>query len=420
VLHAPASVAPPAARGHRARTGSALVFGLPPRPRSDYADRVTAADIIAGLGVGADTRAQLERYGFDPAAFQALRRRLTAAPAGGHQQDNVVRGHIEPPRPEDLYELPPAGSDARAGLAARGEQAIAAGEVGVVVLAGGMATRFGGGVKAAVEVLPGRSFLDLKLADVRAVQRRLGGRVPVTLLVSFATEEVIAALAAQATTPEVPVEVVAQFISLRLDAAGDIFREADGSPSPYAPGHGDLTFALRAAGALGRFRAAGGRVLAVSNVDNLAATLDPAVIGAHLARGQAVTVEAVRCEPGDVGGAPARVDGHLQIVEAFRFPPEFPQHTLPVFNTNTFVMDAAAIDRDFDLSWFYVKKQVDGREVIQFERLVGEVTAFLPTGLLVVPRHPPESRFQPIKDPADLEHRRGAIRDILRARGVIG
>jgi UTP--glucose-1-phosphate uridylyltransferase len=43
------------------------------------------------------------------------------------------------------------------------------GEVGAVILAGGMATRFGGVVKAAVEVLDGQSFLELKLKDLAAV-----------------------------------------------------------------------------------------------------------------------------------------------------------------------------------------------------------------------------------------------------------
>jgi hypothetical protein len=51
--------------------------------------------------------------------------------------------------------------------------------------------------------------------------------------------------------------------------------------------------------------------------------------------------------------------------------------------------------------------------------LLGQVTAFLPTGLLIVPRHPPHGRFEPIKDPADLEQRRAAIHATLTARGVI-
>ena len=58
----------------------------------------------------------------------------------------------------------------------------------------------------------------------------------------------------------------------------------------------------------------------MSNVDNLGATLDPAVIGAPLARGAALTAEVVRKEKGDKGGAPARLDGRPQIIEGFRFP----------------------------------------------------------------------------------------------------
>ena len=375
--------------------------------------------VFADLGVDPGTQATLARYGFDRALFERLRARLLSD--DDEQAANILTGEIEPPTAADLFELPAVGTPEHAALTAKGEAAIAAGQVGVVILAGGMATRFGGGVKAAVEVLPGWSFLALKLADVNNVARRLGGTVPVHLLVSFATHEVVETLGLQlgrALGPSVPVHTVPQFVSLRLTRDGQIFRQ-DGTPSLYAPGHGDLTFALRASGALARFQAGGGRVLFVSNVDNLAATLDPAVIGAHLHQGKAITVETVRCEPGDVGGAPARVDGTLQIVESFRFPRDYPQHRLPVFNTNTFVLDAAAIDRDFDLSFFRVSKQVEATTVIQFERLVGQVTAFVPTGLLVVPRQPPIGRFEPIKDPVDLERRRESIRLNLLARGVI-
>ncbi len=359
----------------------------------------------------------LARYGFDRALFDRLRQRLREGRGGA--ADNILRGQVLPPAPDDLPTLPDRGSPAFAALSAAGERALAAGQVGVVVLAGGMATRFGGGVKAQVEVLPGQSFFDLKLADVKRLSDRLSAHIPVYLLVSFATHEVVEQLGRGASAALVPVEAVPQFLLLRLSPEGELLAGADGKPSPYACGHGDLTFALRASGALGRFRAAGGRALFVSNVDNLAATLEPAVIGAHLESGRAITVEVVAAEKGDVGGAPARVDGRLQVVEAFRFPPAFPQDQLPAFNTNTFVLDAAAVDRDFDLTWFQVKKRVDGKEAIQFERLLGEVTAHLSTGLLVVPRHPPEGRFEPIKEPDDLERRRDAIRATLASRGVL-
>jgi UTP--glucose-1-phosphate uridylyltransferase len=276
-------------------------------------------------------------------------------------------------------------------------------------------------VKAAVEAVDGHSFLDLKLRDVAIASARAGERapIPVFLMTSFATTDLVRELARSRSTERIPVETFEQLVSVRLTPTGDVFFEDDGSPSLYAPGHGDLTFALRASGVLSRFRASGGELLFMSNVDNLGATLDAAVVGAHLESGAKVTVECAPKEPGDKGGAPARVDGKLQIVESFRFPEGFDQDAIPVFNTNTLVLDAAAIDRDFDLTWFAVEKKVNGRDAIQFEHLVGELTAFLPSSFLEVARTGPDGRFLPAKDPEELARRRDDIREALTSRGVL-
>ena len=198
-----------------------------------------------------------------------------------------------------------------------------------------------------------------------------------------------------------------------------LFRDDAGALSPYAPGHGDLTFALRRSGLLVAFRSNGGRTLMMSNVDNLTATLDPAVIGAHEEAGAALTAEMAPKEPGDKGGAPARVDGKAQIVESFRFPEDFDQERIPVFNTNTFVLDAKSIDAEFPLTWFAVNKTIDGKPAVQFERLVGELTAFLDPAFLRVERHGPDARFQPIKSPEDMDKRRPDIVKALEARGSL-
>jgi UTP--glucose-1-phosphate uridylyltransferase len=170
---------------------------------------------------------------------------------------------------------------------------------------------------------------------------------------------------------------------------------------------------------LKKFRERGGKYLYMSNVDNLGATLEPAIIGAHIAAGKDITAELVRKEKGDKGGAPARVDGVPQIVEAFRFPPGFDQDEIPLFNTNTFVFNADAIDRDFDLTFFRVEKKVGAAKVIQFERLVGQLTAFLPSHFLEVARNGPDGRFQPVKDPEEMTQRLPEITEILRARRVL-
>ncbi|HWH05729.1 MAG TPA: hypothetical protein VNT23_04760, partial [Gaiellaceae bacterium] len=117
----------------------------------------------------AGTREVLDRYGFDAERFEALRERVRSGELT--PEANVVRGTVEPPRPEDLVRLPEPGEDAEARAA--GEEALRRGELATVVLNGGMATRFGGVVKGTVEVLDGRSFLELKLGSTADVAEAL-------------------------------------------------------------------------------------------------------------------------------------------------------------------------------------------------------------------------------------------------------
>jgi UTP--glucose-1-phosphate uridylyltransferase len=369
------------------------------------------------LDLDPTTQALLDKYGFDREVFERLREAMLRGELSA--EANRVQGAIEPPGEGDVAPLEEAGSASRRALQERGLEALREGRVGCVVLAGGMATRFGGVVKAAVDVFPGRSFLSLKLADIRRVAERAGRPVPVYLMSSFATHEALCELARAEQSDAAPIEVFSQFISLRLTPDGELFRQADGRPSPYAPGHGDLTFALRRSGVLGRFTANGGRLLAMSNVDNLGATLEPAVLGYHLQSGAHMTIEVGRRTPGEAGGVPLRVAGKLQIVEDFRLPAGFDGQRIPQFNTNTFVLDAREVDRDFALSFFLVRKKVEGREAIQFERLVGQLSAFLSCVCLEVPRGGEDGRFQPAKDPEELERRRPDIERILRARDVL-
>jgi UTP--glucose-1-phosphate uridylyltransferase len=365
-----------------------------------------------------ETSRLLETSGFDRAHFERLTKSFVAGELSAER--NFVSGKLEAPEAEDIRPLPEPGSAEHKKLEERGTRAIAEGQVGCVVLAGGMATRFGGVVKAAVPVVHDRTFLELKLADIRKAAERAGGKVRVLLMSSFATHKALVEMAEREQSDRLHVEVFQQMIALRLQPDGSVFIDDKGKASPYAPGHGDMTFALRERGALKRFSDAGGRVLAMSNVDNLGATLDPAVIGAHLEYGKDMTIEVVRRTPKEPGGAPARLDGRLQIIEDFRFPASFDKASIPFFNTNTFVLNARAIDRDFPLTWFVVRKKVGGAEVIQFEHLVGELSAHLSSVALEVPRESNIGRFQPVKDPEELELRKPAIEAILTARGVLG
>ena len=395
-------------------------------------DGVSAGDAEAAVAMAdryeldATTAATLQRYGFDPGTFYQLRSRLgnRAHDRDGIVADNWVRGHIEPPHPDDLVALPPPDSAERRRFADAGREAIARGRVGVLLLAGGMATRFGGGVKALAEVLDGLTFVDAKLADLRRLARELDCSIPLTLMTSFQSDDALASWAEAAThssdssvPPHVRVGIAPQGVSMRLRADGELFRDTSGAVSLYAPGHGDAPWAMRRSGMLEQFATNGGRHVFVTNVDNAAATLDPAVIGAHLVHKRPLTCEVVA---GDApGGAPWRVDGHLQILESFRLPAGIDPTAAGVVNTNSLIVDVEVFEAQWPLTWFEVRKRVGLDEVVQFERLIGELSAFVNTTMLLVDRDGLDGRFQPVKDPVELAARRREIADILTARGAI-
>ncbi|HUG64106.1 MAG TPA: UTP--glucose-1-phosphate uridylyltransferase [Gaiellaceae bacterium] len=356
------------------------------------------------------TRAVLDRFGFDEPLFESLRARVAAGELS--PASNLVRGVIEAPHEEDITPLPAVGDRGHDEAREAGLAALRRGEVAQVVLAGGMATRFGGVVKAALTAVDGKSFLEAKLTQTATLERELGVTVPVALMTSFATDDAIRAHVAERSLGD-PI-VFNQFVSLRLETSGELFRDADRGVSLYAPGHGDLYQALRRTGTLDELRRRGVRLVTVSNVDNLGARVDSVVVGAHLLGGNPLTCEVARKE-GDMGGAPVRIDGKLQLVEGPRFPATFDQDLTPVFNTNTALFDIDALDEDYDLTWLYVRKAVDGRDAVQLERLYHEVSALLPTTYLEVPRRGPRGRFSPIKTPADLERAQDDLRELISA-----
>ncbi|MBX3462341.1 MAG: UTP--glucose-1-phosphate uridylyltransferase [Planctomycetes bacterium] len=353
----------------------------------------------------------LQQYGFD----QELQRRWRDDIAAGRLsvETNAVTGDLLVPPPGSVHKLPGAGTKAWRELDRLGREAIARGELGVVVLNGGMATRFGGVVKGVVPVLgPARTFLGLCVEDVTAAERQYGGRIRLFLMNSFATQAATQqhfAEHGQFGKDPGTIEHFPQFVALRMDKKGELFRLASGDLSPYGPGHGDFAAAFRRSGALRRFLDGGGRYLLVRNVDNLGARIDPVILGHHIRSKCQATVELAPKWPEDAGGSPFQYLGRTQLIEQVRYRPGFDPNIVDVFNTNTFWFTADALDRDFDLGWYYVEKEVEGRRAVQVEHLIGELTAHLSTNFLQVRRSGARTRFLPVKTPEDLAAAREEI-----------
>ena len=383
-------------------------------------------------------RTRLDAAGFDADRLVRLAAPLFAdANAGVAKEDaaaeraerNRVGGVVEPPHPGDVVDAPAAGTPEHARLSALGLEAIRRGELAFCVMAGGMATRMGGVVKALVEAVDDRTFLDLRLQENATWSARAGAPVPLWLMTSEATDGPIREALAQRKAPP-NVQTFMQDIGLRLTREGRLFRDDGGHPSTYATGHGDLPDALRRSGLLASFVAAKGKVVWIANLDNLGATIDPALLGQFLERRAPVMVEVAPKVAGDRGGIPvwADADGpsarslrRLQVLEEFRLPPAFDAAAVRVFNTNTFLVEAGPLlEARGKWHWFEVEKKVEGSVAIQFERLLQELTAWLPAAYARVPRDGVSSRFLPVKDHDELAKRRAEIRAVADARGMMG
>jgi hypothetical protein len=177
--------------------------------------------------------------------------------------------------------------------------------------------------------------------------------------------------------------------------------------------------------------------LMIHNVDTMGANLDPALLGAHMAAGVAMTVEVMSRRIDDRGGGLAVVNGHLQLVEGMALPYERIEFDLSYYNTNTFWIDIDKLLAIFGLDRAslsrhdrvvqsvrataarmptYValkevkkrwgKGQEDVYPVAQFEKLWVDMTALaeVDTQYVVVARY----RGQQLKEPAQLD---GWLRD---------
>jgi UTP--glucose-1-phosphate uridylyltransferase len=302
---------------------------------------------------------------------------------------------------------------------ARGIQAL--GRTAVVKLNGGLATTMGmSGPKSLLEAKKGLTFLDIIIKQMQHVREVHDLNSPLVLMNSFFT-----------ATPTLKVlesyrrnsdsflysfdqhkypKVLAETLE---PASSPADRLLEWNPA----GHGDLLLAIKTSGVLDRLLEAGYRYLFVSNIDNLGAGLDTAILGYFQSEQLDFLMEVTERTPMDrKGGHLARYeDGRLMLREASQCDEDdlvsctnIARHSF--FNTNNLWLSLESVQRlpeskKLDRFPFLVNpKRLNPRDpstpkVYQIESALGSaIELFERSAAVRVPR----SRFSPVKNCEDI------------------
>lgn len=300
-------------------------------PLPDIFQHGPVEQYLAGLDDAARSRLSGQLQALDP----ALLRRLFADPL----QTADLRDAALRARPPAAVRLDGRGAPCtREEARQRGLATLSAGEVAVVLVAGGQATRLGfDHPKGMFPIGPvsGSTLFEILCHKVLAAARRAGGRIPLYLMTSPATHEATIAFFtdhARFGLAEDDVWFCCQGTMPAVDAqTGELLLAAPDELALSPDGHGGLLAALARAGAFADLQSRGIRRIFYLQVDNpLAPLCDPMLLGYHLASGSEMTTQVVaKSQPLDKVGNVVEIDGRMQIIEYSDLPAEAAERRNP-------------------------------------------------------------------------------------------
>ena len=271
--------------------------------------------------------AQLEALDFE--LIKQLMQGEDAAPDWG-----ALAAKAQPPRAIRLASTDNEFSPEQA--AARGEQALREGKLGLILVAGGQGTRLGFDYPKGMFPLgpvSKRTLFQILIERLRAVARRYGVSIPMYLMTSPAThEETVAFLAKHDRfgLGNDELQIFCQGVMPAVDArTGQLLLAERDSLALSPDGHGGTLAAFIKEGCMADARRRDIEHLFYCHIDNpLAQICDPQLIGYHLLANSDMTSQAVKKRAADekVGNVVA-IDGVTQIIEYIDLPPEYGART---------------------------------------------------------------------------------------------
>lgn len=278
----------------------------------------------------------------------------------------------------------------------------------VLKLNGGLGTTMGCiGPKSAIPVKSGKNFLDLVSKQLKFLKRQYNVEIPLVLMNSFNTEEMTEKLISrhdnilsfnQSKYPRISTETLLPPTDL------------DKKKLFYPPGHGDILYSLDSSGMLDKLLDDGKEFLFVSNIDNLAATVDLTLLEYFSSQNLEFMMEVTNKTRADIkGGTLIEYEGGIRLLEIAQVPSakksEFTSvRKFKIFNTNSVWINLKALKMklkqgEINLDIIENKKDVENETVYQLETAIGSAIRYFDKSCgVVVPR----TRFLPVKSCSDL------------------
>jgi UDP-N-acetylglucosamine/UDP-N-acetylgalactosamine diphosphorylase len=240
------------------------------------------------------------------------------------------------PSAERIQPVPVISAGADGEVRRRGEEALSAGEVAVLLVAGGQGSRLGfEHPKGMFPIGPvsNKTLFQIHAEKVLALRRRHGKPLPFLVMTSPATDAETRAFFAEHHNFGLPADEVAFFCQGTMPAldraTGRLLMEAPGRLFLSPNGHGGTLTALADSGLLERLRRTGIRHIFYFQVDNpLVKVADPAFLGHHIVTGADVSAKIVPKEsPTDKLGNLVLVDGRCTMIEYSDLPESLARQT---------------------------------------------------------------------------------------------
>lgn len=252
--------------------------------------------------------------------------RAPGCKASGNEKSAQERGHLEPLSALEVSEIAANKEQYKQ----RGLEAVRAGKVGAVLLAGGQGTRLGSdGPKGKynIGITKDVYIFECLIRNLREVTNQAGCFIPLYIMTSDKNNDETIAFFEEKDYFGYPKEFVKFFrqeMAPSVDFNGKLYMEEADSLSLSPNGNGGWFYSMVASGVIGDVKKRGVEWLNIFAVDNVLQRIaDPVFIGATLESGRVSGAKVVRkADPHEKVGVLCLEDGRPSIVEYYEMTDE--------------------------------------------------------------------------------------------------